>query len=43
MAKEEAEDEAREEAREKRRATCVSLGAGSIAGEGSGREKRHGE
>lgn len=40
---EEEDEEAREEVREKRRAACVSLGAGSRAGEGSGREKRHGE
>lgn len=40
---EEEDDEAREEVREKRRAACISLGAGSRAGEGSGREKRHGE
>lgn len=33
---EEEDDEAREEVREKRRAACVSLGAGSRAGEGQG-------
>lgn len=44
VVKEEEVEEAREEVREKRRAACVSLGAGSIAGEeGSGREKRNGE
>lgn len=37
---EEEEDEAREEVREKRRVTCVSLAAGSIAGQGSGRRRR---
>lgn len=36
---EEEEDEAREEVREKRRVTCVSLAAGSIAGQGSGRRR----
>lgn len=35
---EEDEEEAREEVKEKRRVTCVSLGAGSIAGEGSRRD-----
>lgn len=35
---EEDEEDAREEVKEKRRGTCVSLGAGSIAGEGSRRD-----
>lgn len=44
MVKEEEEEEdAREEVREKRRVACVSLGAGSEAAQGSGRERRHGE
>lgn len=40
---EEEEEDAREEVREKRRVACVSLGAGSEAAQGSGRERRHGE
>lgn len=37
VAKEEGEDIAREEVSEKRRVTCISLGTGSMAGEGSKR------